>query len=340
MPTTPAITNKIKTEMSTYLIKQSDWDAASSSAKKTLAAMRLSNNSIEGSTETLDSDVKLPGTRIKAAPDTGTSSSSGALESDFFIDEFDELIASAMCSHWVEDSEQETGDVTEYKTLELGTDKTVWRMIKKFSQTPTEWKEYTGLQVNTLAITFALNSFVQLSFNMMGANNPKGVSSDPVDSSKFNYGSVSDTQRFKTLIGYIKMGALADDFSNMTAIRQAPNFEMTINNNKERTDALFETEAIEMSDGDFEVSGSLDLWKADAIGMSLFNDSVDGVDKCIEIEVDRTVGTAKISYTFQLKVHLQNPTEAKDGNKYKVTAPWSVNVDGGIKIIKKVESVS
>ena len=335
-----AITNKIKTEMTTYLIKQSDYEAASSSAKKTWAAMRLSDNSIEGETESLESDVKIPGTRIVAKPDTGSESSSGSLESEFFIDEFDELLASALCSSWVEDTAQETGDVTLYKTLELGTTKTVWRMLKKFSQTPAEWKEYTGLQVNSVAITMALNSFIKLAFEMMGANNPKGVNADPVDASKFNYGTVMTTERFKTLIGYIKMGEAADDFTNMTQIRQCPNFDMNINNNKERTDALFETEAIEMADGDFEVTGNIEFWKADALGMSIYNDAIDGVDKCIEIEVNRTVDDVKTSYIFQIVAHLHDPQEAKDGNKYKVTVPYSVNVAGGIKVIKIAEDVS
>jgi len=326
--------------MTTYVIKESDYQAASSANKGTLKPLRLSENGIVGAVEEIESDVVLPGTRIPSVPDTGTESSSGNTESEFNIDEQDDLIASVMCSSWVTDSEQITGNVIDYKTLVLGTDKEVWRMIKKFAQAPAEWREFTGLQVNEMTLTLALNSFAKLSFGWLGSNNPKSVSVDPIDSTKFDYGAALTTKSFKTLEGYLKIGALADNFSNMTQIRQAPNLDLTINNNKERTDALFETEAIEMSDGDFDVSGNIDIWKADALGMSMFNDAVDGVDKCIEVQLSRTVSDIKTSYTIQIKAHLKGPSESKDGNKYKVTAPFSMNFENGLKFIKKVEEVS
>lgn len=325
--------------MTTYVIKESDYQAATTSSKGTLKPLRLSDNSIVGASEEIESDVILPGTRIPSVPEKGSESSSGNTESEFNIDEQDELLASVMCSSWVADPEKITGSVTDYKTLTLGTAKTVWRMIKKFAQTPAEWREFTGLQVNELTLTLALNSFAKLTFGWLGANNPKGVASDPIDPTKFDYASALTTKSFKTLEGYLKLGAIADAFTNMTQLRQAPNFDLTINNNKERTDALFETEAVEMSDGDFEVSGNLDIWKADAIGMSLFNDAVDGIDKCIEVQLSRTVSGVKTSYTFQIKAHLKSPSESKDGNKYKVSVPYSVNTDGGLKIIKQVEEV-
>ncbi len=326
--------------MTTYVIKETDYQAATTSSKGTLKPLRLSENGIVGETAEIESDIILPGTRVPSVPDTGSESSSGNTASEFNIDEQDDLIASVMCSSWVTDSSKITGDVTDYKTLVLGTAKTVWRMIKKFAQTPAEWREFTGLQVNQMTLSLALNSFAKLTFGWLGSNNPKGVSSDPIDATKFDYAAALTTKSFKTLEGYLKIGALADAFTNMTQLRQAPNLELTVNNNKERTDALFETEAIEMSDGNFDVSGNLELWKADAIGMSMFNDAVDGVDKCIEVQLSRTVSDVKTSYTFQIKAHLKNPTESKDGNKYKVTVPFTVNFSEGLKIIKQVEDVS
>ncbi len=327
--------------MATYIVKKSVYDNATGSAKAHLKALRLSDNSLVGSTENIESDVILPNTRIKSVPETGSQSSSGSIESEWNIDEQDDLIASALCSDWVEDSEEEVGNVVSKKHVELGTMKNVYYLIKYFDQNPKEWRMFTGVQVNTMTITMALNSFVKMSFELLGDNNPKGVASDPTVNAI--YDSALNTKAFKTLAGYIKIG---DDFTTMTPIRQSPNFELTVNNNKERTDALFETEAIEMSDGDFDVSGNLEIWKADALGMSMFNDAVDGVDKCLEVAVSRewydSENDKKMEtvYVIQLKAHFQNPAESKDGSKYKVTVPYSVNVENGIKFIKTVSEIA
>lgn len=45
-------------------------------------------------------------------------------------------------------------------------------------------------------------------------------------------------------------------------------------------------------------------------------------------------------YVIQLKAHFQNPAESKDGSKYKVTVPYSVNVENGIKFIKTVSEIA
>ena len=57
----------------------------------------------------------------------------------------------------------------------------------------------------------------------------------------------------------------------------------------------------------------------------------------ISIEVEREVNGDTFRYIIQLEAHLKAPTEAKDGNKYKVTIPFSVNKENGIKIIRQIE---
>lgn len=332
-----AITNKIKTQMATYIVEKSTYDSATSANKATLKALRLSDNSVVGATETIESDVILPNTRIKSVPETGTESSSGSTESEWNIDEQDDLIAAALCSQWVEDSEQETSTILEYKTLTLGTLKKVFYMFKYFDQNPKEWRKFNELQVNQMTITMALNSFVKMSFEWLGGNNALSVASDLAVNAV--YGDALTTKAFKTLSGYIKMG---DDFNNLTAIRQCPSFDLTVNNNKEATQTLFETEAIEMSDGDFDVTGNIEIWKADSLGMTIFNDAVAGADKCIAVQVSRdwydTTESQDMTtdYTILLKAHLQSPSESKDGNKFKISVPFSVNVDNGIEFIKRV----
>lgn len=259
------------------------------------------------------------------------------------IDEQDDLLSAVMCSAWVDETSSLSEDdieagIVERKTLELGTTRSVYQMIKKYSQTPVEYQLFKGIQINQLTIDMALNSFVKMSWDLLGGNHPQIVTSDP---SANGYEDALTTKSFKTLEGYIKYG---DDFSDLDPLRQVPNFSLTINNNKERTDALFETEAVEMSDGDFNVSGSIEVWKAGQIARDLANEGITGAHKCFEICVSRqyTDGndTLETSYKIQLKVHLDDSTESKDGNKLKNTIPFTLDSADGLKFIKEVKEVN
>lgn len=300
--------------------------------------LRLSENGIVGTVEKIESQVKLPDSRIPGTPETGSESCSGSLNCEWNIDEQDDLIASAMCSEWTDceltETETENG-VTEKKELIFGEKRDVYQILKKYNQAPVEYQLFKGCQVNEMSLTLALNSFAQLSFGILGANHPTSETVDPLPSG-VTYGEALTTKAFKTLEGYMKIG---EDFETLVPFRQCPNFSLSINNNKERTDALFETEAIEMSDGDLAVSGSFDVWKAGDFARELSNAGIKGKDKCLEVTVSRTVGTTKTSYQIMLKVHLDGSTEAKDGNKLKNTIPYSLNSVDGLKFIKTVQTV-
>lgn len=288
--------------------------------------MRNSDNTIVGATDEITSDVKIPDTRIPSESETGTSSSSGDLSTEWNIDEQDDFFASLLCSEWVDGEEG-------VKTLELGTVRDIYEMVKKYAQAPAEWKVYTGLQLNQLQIAMELNSFVKLTWSWLGGNNPKAVTVDPY--SDEDYEDALTTKSFKTLEGGFYIGDAQGARTNH--IRQASSVALTINNNKERTDGLFETEAIEMSDGDFVVEGSFDIWKADAIATTLENYAIDGTKKWLSFIVSRTVGAVKTSYEIQLYAKLKTPSESKDGSKLKTTINFSVHDKNAIKIIKKVE---
>lgn len=298
--------------------------------------MRNSDNTIVGATDEITSDVKIPDTRIPSESETGTSSSSGDLSTEWNIDEQDDFLASLLCSSWVEGDDYDSDDGTGTKTLVLGTSRDVYQMVKYYSQTPKEWKVFTGLQLNQLQINMELNSFVKMSWGWLGANNPKSVSTDPYSASaSTTYADAMTTKSFKTLEGSFKYGDAQNSITNQ--IRQASSINLTINNNKERTDALFETDAIEMSDGDFVVEGSFDIWKADALATTLENYAIDGTKKWLSFVVSRTVATIKTSYEIQILAKLKTPSESKDGSKLKTTINFSVHDKDGIKIIKKVE---
>lgn len=312
---------------------------------------RVSENSIAGTVEKIESDVKLPNTRIPSTPETGTESSSGSMGTEWNVDEQDSLLESVMCSRWHTETLTEEDDeagITERKTLMLGgssasfaVKRDVYQMIKKYSQTPPEYQLFKGVQVNQLTIDMALNSFVKMSWDLLGGNHPQIVTTDP---STYGYEDPLTTKSFKTLEGYIKYGDDFEDIENFDALRQVPNFSLTINNNKERTDALFETEAIEMSDGDFNVSGNIEVWRAGQKARDLTNEGITGAHKCFEICVSRQYvdgdDTKETSYKIQLKVHLDDSTESKDGNKLKNTIPFTLDSADGLKFIKEVRTIT
>lgn len=299
--------------------------------------MRVAENNVVGAIEEIQSDVKIPDTRIPSESETGTESSSGDITTEWNIDEQDDWLASLFCSEWVDDLVNST-DTKEVKTLELGNKRDVYSMIKKYPQEPVEWKHYTGLQLNQLSVDMSLNSFVKMTWSWLGGNYPIPETTDPVNiMTDVDYGTALTTKSFKTLEGSFKMGDSEDLFN--TPIRQASVINLTVNNNKERTDALFETEAIEMSDGDFLVEGSFDIWKADQLAIDMEKNAVEGKKKWFSIIVSRVVGNVKTSYEIKLYAKVKTPAESKDGNKLKTTINYSVHDKNGIKIIKTVETL-
>jgi len=294
--------------------------------------MRYSDCSVTGSKQTIESDVVLPESRIKSIPETGVESNAGDVVTEWNIDEQDDMFASVMCQDdWI-DGSADHPEYDEYKTLSLGTTKTSYSLIKKFTQAPVEYQHFKNERINQLAIALELNSFAKLTWSMMGSNHPKTEITNPCPSN--TYGSASTTKSFKTLQGSFKIG---DSYAGLSACRQVSNFALTINNNMESTNALFETEAIENSLGDFVVSGSFDVWKADDISRTLSNEAIDGAEKYLQVALEREVSGKVYKYIIDLIVHLDSSAESKDGNKFKNTIAFTVGRSDGIIFTKTVK---
>jgi len=119
-------------------------------------------------------------------------------------------------------------------------------------------------------------------------------------------------------------------------LRQSPSLSITINNNMERTPALMEEESIENSLGNFDITGTLDVYNVDDIGHELYNDAVEGKDKVFQVRVQRTVGKVTTSYTLTLNVHLGAPTKSRNGNKLQFAIPLTMNDDKDLLLEKEV----
>ena len=273
-----------------------------------------------GATEKLQSEVKLPESRVQGSPEIGGQSSSGDVSTEWNIDEQDDWLAAVLCNEW------EDGGAGQ-KTLTLGDKRTTFSLLKKYNQAPVEYQLYSGVQINQLKIDFATNSFVKLVFSLMGADDPLKQGTDPIVGAV--YKDAMTTKAFTTRSGFLRIGS---NEGTLAANRQCSNLSITINNNMENTPALFEEKSIEQSLGDFVLNGSFDVYNSN--NMAFYNDAVSGVDKFIQVEVERTVGAQTTKYRIDMKVHLDGVSESKDGNKLKYTVNFTMNTADGIKITK------
>lgn len=279
--------------------------------------MRYSDCGIEGTTEKIESDVVLPGTRIPSTPELGSESNSGDVSTEWNIDEQDAWFAGVFCGNWETDPENE-----KRKTLTLGDAVHSFSLIKKYTQKPIAFQHFKKAFLNQLTMDFATDAFVKLSWNFMGSNNPVKVSEDPISDKAPEYLEAGTSKSFLTRSGFLQIG---DDVGHLEALRQSPSLNITINNNMEKTPALFETESIENTLGDFDVTGTMDVYNADDKGHQLYNDAVAGKDKVIRVAVTRTVNGVTTTYILTLNVHLEAPTESKNGNKLQFAVPFTLN---------------
>lgn len=291
---------------------------------------RYSDCSLEGTTEEITSDVIIPETRIPSTPEQGSESSAGDVATEWNIDEQDDWFAGVFCSDWTEPVVAENVTTSE---LTLGDSMASFRLVKKYPQTPVLWQMFTKVFINQLTMDFATDSFVKLTWNLMGSNNPTLQNTDPLADKTADYKTASTTKSFLTKSGFLKIG---DSVEGLTSLRQSPSLNISINNNMERTPALFEQEAIENSLGDFIVTGSMDCYNADDTAQDLYNDAVIGKDKVLQVAVSRKVGTTTTEYELTLNVHLSAPTESKNGNKLQFSIPFTLNDVTDLKLKKTV----
>lgn len=294
--------------------------------------LRLSSDGLASEIETLESNVILPESRVKAAKETGTKSCSGDLQGEWNVDEQDALLAAVMCSEW-KDAEKADGEST-HKRLVLGDLKKSFSALRKYPQAPLEYQMFKGLRVDTLKIDMSLKSFVKLTWSMKGTGFTDKVTEPPEPIEESDLKPAMKSKAFKTLEGSIYAG-LPD--GELEQNRQISSLSISIANNMEAADALFETEAIEQSLGDFVVSGSFDYWNSGKKARDLYNLGTQGTDYRIETSVSRSSGGTKTTYKISLKVHLDKVSESKDGNKFKNTVEFTMTDVDGIVFEKVVE---
>ena len=288
--------------------------------------MRISEQGVTGSAEEITSDIILPESRIPSTPEVGSESNAGDIQTEWNIDEQDAWFAGVFCGNWVTSGNK--------KTLRLGDASHSFSFFEKFPQTPEAWQHYKKEFVNSLSMDFATDSFVKLTWNFMGSNNPQMTDNFPLENVTPTFLPASKTKSFITKSDmWLKVG---DTKATIEALRQCPSMNISITNNLEKTPALGEDESIENSLGNFVVEGSMDVYNVDEKGKALYNDAVAGKDKVIQIAVSRKVGTVTTRYILTLNVHFGAPTKSKNGNKLQFSIPFKVNDDTDLCLEKEV----
>ena len=227
-----AIQNKIKTYSTLYSVTEENGNLPETLE---LQPMRISKdgNGIAGTAEEIESDILVPDTRIPSTPELGSESNSGDISTEWNIDEQDEWFAGVFCGDWVQDTENQRR-----KTLTLGDTVKSFSFFEKFPQTPVAWKHYKNEFLNQLTMDFATDSFVKLTWNFMGANNPKKVSDFPIANVTPTFKPALTTKSFLTKGDmWLKVG---DTKETLEALRQSPSLNITINNNRIKIGANYD----------------------------------------------------------------------------------------------------
>lgn len=234
---------------------------------------------------------------------------------------------------WVDaTSAYNTARDTEYesvKKLVLGNTQNYFRVVKEYYQGTKTYEEYKGVQIGEMQANFPLNSKVGLTFSMVGVNDPTETTVSPLGTPA----STLTTKSYTTRQGCIKIG---DTVAGATENKQASALNLTISQNPEATDALFQTEAIDSSLGDESINGSITLYNTqDNATMALYNSAKAWTEKMIVIELNRDNGTR---YEFDIHATFKAPSRANDGNKLTVSLPFEVyDETNGVVIYKIVE---
>ena len=293
-----------------------------------LQPLRWVSSSLEGSYETIENDTKLPG-RNPSENFRGTDSNAGDLVVNFAPLEHDQLLEAVLCS---EDGFAKNPGLsdTEYSVYEAvpGNKQRTFALLKEYTQEPKLYQLFTGLQFNTLGISFTIGALVKLTFGLMGKNNPKLEDTPP-----FGMGNKSasfGTKEFITLSGSWKFKGPNDP----VPVEYIDGVDITIdfNNNMNNLLGLFQEEAIDKSLGMLHITGTINEYVKDG---KLYNLAKQGEGGELHITVYSEKDDAE--YEFILKVSFDNSTLSGD-DQLQYALPFSTYGEDRFILRKKVKT--
>lgn len=293
--------------------------------------LRTSDFTLEGQTEEITSDVKLPNSRIQAKGDAGTQSSSGNLNTEFYPEEINDFIKASMLS--VDDFDE--------GAVKLGNTQQTFCFIKEYYQgSHKAYQVFCGVQIGQMQLTFEIKAKVGVSFGLVGVDNNPILTDESEGEEATLYTKVAgycasadkwETKSYNTLKGAILIShaELSKDYSNLVR-----SVALNINQNPDSTFAVFTKKAIDSSLGDEQIDGSVEIWNTqDNKVVELRNKALEWLD---DVNIAITLGEGEdVKYVIGIKASLKTPTESKDGNKLAFNIPIQVyNETEGLVVTK------
>jgi hypothetical protein len=209
-----------------------------------------------------------------------------------------------------------------------GTKQRTFYMLKEFTQEPKRYQLFRGLQVNSLNAQFTVQSLVNLQFGLMGANNPKLESVNPIDmTGKL---PASETEQFTTLSGFVKFKG--PDDAELVEYIDCSDVTFDLNNNMASLRGLFQREDIDKSLGMLDITGTITEYVDTG---KLYNYAKDGADG----ELHLLIGNNEGSYEFIMKISFDNSTLSGDA-ELSAALPFKTYGAGRFLLRKTVPHVA
>lgn len=293
-----------------------------------LQPLRYASNSLEGSYETIESDTKLPG-RNPSKNYKGTDSNAGDIAVNFASDEHDKMLEAVLCSE--EGFVKNEGlSSTDYDIFEMvpGNKQRLFALLKEYTQEPELYQLFEGLQFNSVNISFTISALVKMTFGLMGANNPELKDIPPF--SLANKLPIFTTEEFITLVGSWKFKG-PDDAVPVEYI-DGVDITLEITNNMENLQGLFQTEAIDKSQGMLDITGTINEYVKDG---KLYNLAKQG--KGGELHITLRSDKNDTEYEFILNISFDNSTLSGD-NQLQYALPFKTFGVDRFVIRKKVKA--
>lgn len=230
----------------------------------------------------------LLGDRIPRISRHGNRSIGGDLTVDLRKGDYDALIQAVMLNTW------STNNITPGTTI------TSLTIEQEFADI-TQFRLFTGVMVNTMAVSIRPNQMVETTFGLVGKN--MAVSGTSFDATKT---AATTNQPFDAYTGNIR---IADFGGSLTAIASISALDFTIDNGLNPTFVVGSSTTPQMEYGLATVTGTMTAYLEDA---TLINRFLNETTSQIDVVVDDPTGANDYTFFFP-KIKINSADVAVEG---------------------------
>jgi hypothetical protein len=220
----------------------------------------------------------------------GNRQTAGDIVVDLRDGDYDDLIASAMLSAWSSDVIK-VGTTPKFLTLE------------DYAEDIDQARLFTGMAVNTMAVSLAPNQMVTTTFGMVGKDMT-------ISAAEKTASAASGAQPFDSYSGDLKIG----NVGSSSAVAIVTGMDFTLTNSFAPTFVIGDDSAPSLEYGMAAVEGTLSAYFEDA---ALINRFINETETEIEVSVDDPTGTNAYTFLFP-KVKINSADVGVDGPTSRV----------------------